>query len=115
MANPVRILEASVGFMTHVPEIGHLEFIVHYSTDVIPTQQEVLAAITPAVLRVLGHQQADWNITNVAMDLVNMVDPYNFTYGYSFEWMHLNNKERTNSFMRTSTFRPHHHRFEINL
>ena len=103
---PERTMEVSVRFMTALPEIGHLEFVVHHSTILAPTQQEVLTAITPDVLRYLGGQEPQWIITSH--------DPSpDFTYMYSFDWLDLDNKARTCPVMRTSTFRPHRHRFTV--
>jgi len=108
---PERTMEVSVGFMTAVPEIGHLEFVVHYSTEVTPTQQEVLTAITPDVLRFLGGQEQCWIITSHDPAVVELVN--DFKYSYAFEWLDLDEKTRTCPVMRTSTFRPHRHRFTV--
>ena len=106
-----RMIEVSVGFMTQVPAVGRFEFVVHYTTAVVPTQQEVLAAITPTILYELGGQQEDWIIENHA----NENQENEFTYLYSFGWLHLNNKERSSPIMRTITFRPHRHRFIVHM
>jgi hypothetical protein len=109
---PERTMEVSVGFMTSYPEVGHLEFVVHHSTILAPTQQDVLIAIAPDVLRFLGGQETDWFITS--HDPV-VVDKGDFTYTYSFNSLHLDSKARTCPFMRTSSFRPHIHRFTVHM
>ena len=109
-------IEVSVGFMSSIPAVGHLEFVVHYSTEIVPSQQEVLVAITANVLRELGGQQTDWNITSHDTSAIeNDFEGNVFTYKYSFDWLHLDTKARMCPVMRTVTFRPHRHRFEINI
>ena len=104
--NAVQTIEVYVGFMTHLPEAGHLEYALKY-TDVAPTEEEIKRIITPEALQFLGGREEDWIIKYHPND-------ENGDYVYTFEWMHLNNKQRTCPIMRTSTFRPWTHRREIN-
>jgi hypothetical protein len=102
---PERTMEVSVEYMTNTPAVGHLVYIIHYPNEA-PSQQEILVAITPYILQILGGNRNDWMIES----LINTIG---FRYNYSFDWIHLNNKERMNPIMRTITFRPMHHQFEI--
>jgi len=105
------VMEAYISFMTRSLSIGHLECLIHHGVENIPSQEEVLGAITQPVLNKLGGVEEDWIIISDP-NINNQMNNY-FTYSYSFDWKQLNNKERTNPLMRTTTFREHRHRFEI--
>ena len=100
--NATQSVEVYVGFMTHLPEAGHLEYVINY-TDDVPTEEDVKRIITREALQFLGGREEDWMITHHPND-------ENANHVYTFEWMHLNNKQRTCPIMRTSTFRPWIHR-----
>ena len=114
-------LEVSVGYMTQTPAVGRLEFVIKYDIlehaerDRIPSEQDVLARINPYVLQQLGGEEEDWIIKLHQNDDENEYENNIYTYCYFFEWKNLNNKERVNPIMRTITFRPHRHRFAIDL
>jgi len=103
--NAVQTVEVYVGFTTHLPEAGHLEYALKY-TDVAPTEEDIKRIITQEALQFLGGREEDWIIKHHPND-------ENGDYVYTFEWMNLDNKQRTCPFMRTSTFRPQIHRREI--
>jgi len=99
-------IEVYVGFITHLPEAGHLEYVINYTGDA-PTEENIRRIITQESLQFLGGQEADWIINYHPND-------ENAHHVYTFEWLHLNNKQRVCPIMRMSTFRPWIHRREIN-
>ena len=106
-------IQVSVGFMTNVPSVGHLEYVIHYkSIDGIPSQDVILTRITPYVLRILGGNEDEWIINKYEANEEER-DFSGYTYTYKFEWKDLNNKERICPIMRTISFRRHLHRFEL--
>jgi|688.fasta_scaffold272949_1 hypothetical protein len=115
-------IKVSVGYMTSVPAVGHLEFIIHYATPDIPqaqvqqielpSQDAILTLITPHVLDCLGGNVDEWTINKYDVN----EEEYNYTgvtYLYNFEWKNINNKDRSCPIMRTISFRMHRHQFEL--
>jgi hypothetical protein len=98
-------IEVYVGFITSLPEAGHLEYVINY-TDDVPTEEEVKRIITQEALQFLGGQETDWII-------IHQPNDENANQVYTFEWMNLN-KEQMYPIMRSSTFRPWIHRRELN-
>ena len=90
------------------PIVGHLEFILHFSTFTEPSPQEMLEIIKPVFLERMGGRESDWSIN------YNDVNEYG-DHSYSFEWQHINNKDRSCPLMRTRTFRAHSDRIDIKL
>ena len=130
-------IKVSVGYMTSVPAVGHLEFIIHYTqpqaelhtelprpqaelprpqaelpAELPPSQDAILTLITPHVLGYLGGNNDDWIINQHDVN----EEEYNYTgntYLYNFEWKNINNKDRSCPIMRTVSFRIHRHQFEL--
>lgn len=102
--------EVSVGFMTERPTIGHLEYELCYNVNANePSQQDILDIITPHVIEQLrSESEDDWIITTHPSNELN-------TFIYTFDWKNLNNKLRVDPLMRTITFRPHLHRFTLDI
>jgi hypothetical protein len=99
-------IEVYVGFITSLPEAGHLEYVINYTGD-MPTEEDVKRIITQEAIQFLGGRETDWMITHHP----NGEDGIRV---YSIEWIHVDKKERQTPFMRTSTFRPWIHRRELN-
>ena len=106
-ANEDRKYEISVGFMTHRPATGRLEFILYYHRDADPSREDLLQIITPYVLAYLGGTVEDWMIS---IHSINEADQHLI---YSFDWKNLDNKSRTCPIIRTITYRPHLHQTTI--
>ena len=98
-------IEVYVGFVTSLPEAGHLEYVINY-TDDVPTDEDIKRIITQEALQFLGGRETDWMITHHPND-------ENANHVYTFEWMQLD-KARMCPIMRSSTFRPWIHRRELN-
>jgi hypothetical protein len=99
--------EISVGYMTSVPAVGHLEYTLFYNRDAEPSRDDLLRVITPHVLEnYLGGTVEDWLIDSHPLNGEGQ-------YVYTFDWKNLDNKARTHPIMRTITHRPWLHRATI--